>query len=91
VALGHKQLVDVEDACRALKQDLSTRLVYHRLKDRIKAHVMLNWLTLLFVRIAENKTNISWKKLRYQLNKIQVGKFIFNSGEVFQTTKIDNK
>lgn len=91
VALGYKQLVDIENAFRTLKQDLSIRPVYHRLEDRIKAHVMLNWLALLLVRVAENKTNTSWKKLRHQLDKIQVGKFIFNSGEVFQTSKIDNK
>jgi len=91
VALGYKQLVDIENAFRTLKQDLSIRPVYHRLEDRIKAHVMLNWLALLLVRIAENKTNLSWKKLRHQLNKIQVGKFIFNSGEVYQTSKLDNK
>ena len=91
VALGYKQLVDIESAFRTFKQDLSIRLIYHRLEDRVKAHVMLNWLALLLVRIAENRTNLSWKKLRHQLNKILFGKFIFNSGEVYQTSEIDNQ
>lgn len=92
VALGNKQLVDIGNVFRTLKQDLSIRPVSHRLEDRIKAHVKLNCLALLLVRIVENKTNSSWEKIREELNKIQqVGRFIFNSGEVFQTSKIDNK
>lgn len=91
VALGYKQLVDIESAFRTLKQDLSIRPVYHRLEKRIKAHVLLNWLALLLVRIMENKTDMTWNNLRHELNKIQIGKFIFDSGEVYQRTEIDNK
>lgn len=91
VVIGYKQLVDIENAFRTLKQDLAIRPVYHRLEERIRAHVLLNWLALLLVRIAENKTKMTWNKLRHQLEKIQVGKFIFNSGEVFQTTELDNQ
>lgn len=91
VAIVYKQLVDIENAFRTLKQDLAIRPVYHRLEETIRAHVLLNWLALLLVRIAENKTDMTWNKLRHQLDKIQVGKFIFNSGEVFQTSKLDNQ
>ncbi len=52
VALGYKQLVDVEDAFRTLKTELNLRPVYHRLEDRIRAHVLLSWLALLLVRVA---------------------------------------
>jgi len=47
VTLGHKQLVDIESTFKNLKQDLSIKPIYHRLKNRTKAHVMLNWLALL--------------------------------------------
>ena len=47
VALGYKQLIEVEDAFRTLKTTLDIRPVYHRLSDRIRAHVMLSWLALL--------------------------------------------
>lgn len=91
VAIGYKQLVDIENAFRTLKQDLAIRPVYHRLEERIRAHVLLNWLALLLVRIAENRTSITWNGLRHHLDRIQVGKFIFNSGEVYQTSKIDKQ
>jgi len=91
VALGYKQLIDIETAFRTLKQDLSIRPIYHRLEKRIKAHVLLNWLALLLVRVMENKTDMTWNNLRHELNKIQVGKFIFNSGEVFQRTELEKK
>ena len=90
-ALGYKQLVDIEDAFRTLKQDFSIRPVYHRLEKRIKSHVLLNWLALLLIRIAENETDMTWRKMRHELNQIQVGKFIFNSGQVYQTTNISKK
>lgn len=82
--------IDIKNAFRTLKQDLSIRPIYHRLEDKIRAHVLLNWLALLLVRIAENRIKMSWKKLSNQLDKIHVGKFIFN-GEVYQTSELDNK
>jgi transposase len=56
VALGYKQLVDVEDAFRTLKTTLELRPMYHRIEDRIRAHILISWLALLLVRIAEVKT-----------------------------------
>ncbi len=91
VALGYKQLVDVEDAFRTLKTELNLRPVYHRLEDRIRAHVLLSWLALLLVRIAETSTEMTWRNLRHELDKIQVGKFSCNSGEVYQCTELTNE
>ena len=53
MALGYKQLLEVEDAFRTLKQTLELRPVYHRLSRRIKAHVVICWLALLLIRVAE--------------------------------------
>lgn len=50
VALGYKQLIEVEDAFRTLKSTLELRPMYHRLEDRIRAHILLSWLALLLVR-----------------------------------------
>ncbi|AZR73342.1 hypothetical protein BBF96_08080 [Anoxybacter fermentans] len=88
VALGYKQLVEIEDSFRKLKNDLEIRPVYHRLEERIRAHVLLSWLALLLVRVAENATKMTWRNLRYELDKIKIGKFIFNSGEVYQCTEL---
>jgi transposase len=64
VALGYKQLVDVERAFRTLKSELDIRPVYHRLEDRIRAHVVLCWLALLLVRVIETRTEKTWSKIR---------------------------
>jgi hypothetical protein len=54
VALGYKQLLQVERGWRDLKLHLDLRPVFHRREDRIRAHVLLCWLALLVTRIAEN-------------------------------------
>ncbi|MDX3764078.1 IS1634 family transposase, partial [Streptomyces sp. AK02-04a] len=41
IALGYKQLPEVERGWRDMKQILDLRPVYHRLEERIRAHVIL--------------------------------------------------
>ncbi|MFG2525409.1 hypothetical protein [Streptomyces sp. NPDC048527] len=53
IALGYKQLLEVERGWRDMKQILDLRPVYHRREDRIRAHVLLCWLALLLIRVAE--------------------------------------
>jgi Transposase DDE domain len=60
VALGYKQLLEVERAFRTLKHELDLRPLYHRLDQRIRAHVLLCWLALLLVRVVEIETGVSW-------------------------------
>jgi hypothetical protein len=52
VALGYKSLTEAERAFRTMKTSLDLRPVYHRLDERIRAHVLLFWLALLLVRVA---------------------------------------
>jgi len=59
VALGYKQLYEVERAFRTLKSTLSLPLVYHTKDDRIRFHVLLCWLALLLVRMAELETGLT--------------------------------
>lgn len=68
VTLGYKQLVDVEDAFRTLKTTLVLRPMFHRLEDRIRAHVVISWLALLLVRIVEVQTGRTWFALRTNWN-----------------------
>ena len=53
IALGYKQLLEVERGWRDMKQVLDLRPVYHRREDRIRSHVLLCWLALLLIRVAE--------------------------------------
>jgi len=55
IALGYKQLLEIERAWRDMKSTPDLRPVHHRLEHRIRAHVLLCWLSLLLIRIAENQ------------------------------------
>jgi transposase len=87
VALGYKQLLLVEDSFRTLKQSLELRPVYHRLEDRIRSHVLLCWLALLLIRVAENRTRQTWCNLRSTLQRMHLGEFAGEAGQVRQRTE----
>ena len=64
IALGYKQLLQVERGWRDMKQIIDLRPVYHRREERIRAHVILCWLALLLIRMAENATGTTWPVMR---------------------------
>jgi transposase len=88
VALGYKQLMEVERAFRTLKSTLSLRPVYHTKDDRIRSHVMLCWLALLLVRIAELETGMTWPRVRAELERLHLGKFLHKDGHILQHTEL---
>ena len=69
IALGYKQLLEVERGWRDMKQVIDLRPVYHRREDRIRAHVILCWLALLLIRVAENETGQPWNRIRAELQR----------------------
>lgn len=87
VALGYKQLMEVERAFRTLKTTLDLRPVYHRKDERIEAHVFLCFLALLLVRVAERKTNMPWDHIKAQMERLHLGEFFSKEGRVLQTTE----
>lgn len=88
VALGYKQLLEVESAFRTLKTHLELRPVYHRLDDRIRAHVLLCWLALLLVRVAEVETKQSWQRIRFVMNQMHRIHMEGPDGSVVQRTEL---
>jgi transposase len=88
VALGYKQLLEVERAFRTLKTTLELRPVYHRKDERIQSHVTLCWLALLLVRIAELETGLTWERIRTTLSRIHVGEFFINNSRVLQRSEL---
>ncbi|HLX52197.1 MAG TPA: IS1634 family transposase [Streptosporangiaceae bacterium] len=88
IALGYKQLLEVERGWRDLKQVIDLRPVYHRKEERIRAHVILCWLALLLARIAENACGGTWPELRRELDRIHVGTFTGPAGTFRQRTEI---
>ncbi len=87
VALGYKQLVEIEDAFRTLKQTLEIRPVYHRLEDRIRAHVTLCWLALLLIRVAERSVGQSWPQIRKVLQRMIMADIVTSQGTLTQRTE----
>ena len=87
IALGYKQLLEVERGWRDMKQVIDLRPVYHRKEERIRAHVLLCWLALLLARIAENTCDATWPNLRRELDRIAVGTFTGPAGTFRQRTE----
>ena len=88
IAVGYKQLLEVERGWRDMKSVLDLRPVYHRLEERIRAHVLLCWLALLLIRVAENATGKTWPMMRRQLDRIHLGAFTGPAGNFRQRTEL---
>ena len=88
IAAGYKQLLEVERGWRDMKSVLDLRPVYHRLEERIRAHVILCWLALLLIRVAENHTGQTWPAMRRELQRIAIGTFTGPAGTFRQRTNI---
>jgi hypothetical protein len=88
IALGYKQLLEVERGWRDMKQVIDLRPVYHRKEQRIRAHVTLCWLALLLTRIAETTTAQTWPTIRAELDRLHVGTFTGPAGQFRQRTEI---
>jgi hypothetical protein len=91
IALGYKQLLEIERAWRDMKTTLDLRPVHHRKEDRIRAHVILCWLALLLIRIAENQTSQTWRNLRDELERIHLGTFTGPAGTSRQPTELTTR
>jgi transposase len=88
IALGYKQLLQVERGWRDLKTTLDLRPVYHRREDRIRAHVLLCWLALLLIRIVEHETQDTWRNVRNELQRLHLGTFTGPAGTCQQRTEL---
>jgi Transposase DDE domain len=88
IALGYKQLLEVERSWRDLKQVIDLRPVYHRKEERIRAHAILCWLALLLIRVAETTTGATWNKIADELDLLTLGTFTGPAGTFRQTAEL---
>jgi Transposase DDE domain len=88
IALGYKQLLQVERGWRDMKQVIDLRPIYHRKEERIRAHVLLCWLALLLTRTIETTCGDTWPTLRHELERITLGTFAGPAGTFSQRTEI---
>ena len=88
VALGYKQLLEAERSFRDLKGTLALRPVFHRKDQRVRAHVLICFLALVIIRVAENRTGRTWRTIRAELGTIRQGHFRSHDGEFAQTSEL---
>ena len=88
IALGYKNLREAERSFRDLKTTLELRPVFHRLEHRIHAHVIVCWLALLLIRIAERATGQSWRRITTELQRLHLVTLEGAAGTVQQTTAL---
>jgi hypothetical protein len=88
VALGYKNLLEAERGFRDMKSTLDLRPVYHRIEPRIRAHVLLCWLALLLIRVAERRTAMTWRRIAIELGRIHTVTITGTAGTVTQTTPL---
>ena len=86
IALGYKNLREAERSFRDLKTTLELRPVFHRLEHRIHAHIVVCWLALLLIRIAERAAGQSWRRIATELQRLHLVTLQGPAGAVEQTT-----
>lgn len=86
LALGYKQLAQVERAWRLLKSGLRIRPLFHWAPHRICAHVSLTMVALLLERLAERACGDTWRNIRNDLRQIKLAQFLTPQGELWQVT-----
>jgi transposase len=85
IVYGYKQLFEIERVFRDLKHVVEIRPVYHHLEDRIRAHVVLCFIAMVLVRVAERMLKMTWRDIMYMMSDLRVGMTQTNDGELWCT------
>ncbi|MHB8333022.1 MAG: hypothetical protein ACYDEA_12640 [Candidatus Dormibacteria bacterium] len=56
-----------------------------------RAHIVLCWLALLPIRVAENRTQGTWRNLRHELQRLHLGVFQGSACRCLQRTEITSR
>jgi transposase len=91
VAMGYKQLFEVERVFRDMKNILEIRPVYHRLDDRIRSHILICWMAMVLVRYAEEKTGMSWFSISRSLDDITAGLIETKSSKLWYSSQVSGE
>ncbi len=91
VAMGYKQLFEIERVFRDMKNVLEIRPVYHRLDDRIRSHILICWMAMVLVRYAEEKTGKTWFSISRTLDDITAGLIEAKSSTLWYTSQISDE
>jgi transposase len=84
-ALAYKGLLRVEQSFRTLKNGVDIRPVYHRLDNRIRAHVSLCMLAYLLERVVEVEAKVPFTEARKELRRLRAVELRFEEQRVWET------
>ena len=84
----NKNLVEAECGFRDPKTTIELRPIFHRLEHRIRAHVLLSWLALLLIRVAERQTGHTWRRIALELGRLHLVTLTGAAGTILQTTQL---
>ena len=87
-ALGYKALLEAERGFRDMKSELLLRPVFHRLDHRIRAHVLICWLALLLIRVAERTSGQTWRQINRETSRLKQVTLTGPAGTIVQTTPL---
>jgi hypothetical protein len=68
------------------KSNLVLRPVFHRLEHRIRTHMLICWLALLLVRVAERRTGLTWRRIATELRRVHAVTVTGSAGTAIHTT-----
>ena len=88
VALGYKQLLQVERGFRTMKATLELRPVHHGREDRNRSYVLLCGLALHLIRVAEREMGETRDTIRATMDRTHLGEFFGKDGGVLQRTEL---
>ena len=88
IAQGYKGLYEAERGWRDLKSTIDLRPIYHHREDRIRAHVPLQWLALLLLRVAETAVGDTWRNTRDELERLHLVTLATSDGQVAQRSEL---
>jgi transposase len=88
IALGYKNLLEAEHGFRDMKSTLKLRPVFHRIEPRIRGHVLLCWLALLLIRVAERRTALTWRRIAIELGRMHAVTLTGSAGSVVHVTPL---
>ena len=74
-----------------MKNVLEIRPVYHRLDDRIRAHILTCWLAMVLVRYAEEKVGTSWFNISRTLDDITAGLIETQSSRLWYSSQLSQE
>ena len=60
-----------------------------RFEPRIRAHVLLCWLALLLIRVAERRTGLTWRRIGVELGRVYAITLAGSAGSVVHLTPLN--